>query len=1482
MNHIARAVCLLVGLWLAPVPPSLAADSSASQRPAFYVAKPTWHETLIASRVALRSQQRDEAGRPFISGVFRGGDGAHHVKVRVAGWRELYLIVDDAGDYSNDVANWAEAKLVARDGSEVFLDTIEPVSAQQAWGSFKRDNKSTVGGPMQITERRFSRGLGTHARSVIRFRLDRDWEFFEAWVGIDVSRGKEGSVRFIVANSPDAAKALSPEQQLWELLARDFSDPESRRQMRWEREDRIWEKDWSQPSELAERYARATRGASANRAVELAHAANDAKSLAAVRAICLHSRAGEEALAELKAFNFPALRLAIEDLAKTFGDGYARGAAYLERLNRLEKRLAELRSRDAKRLSLTPGFSPVTTAPDVRQAVSTASPPHGKAAEAAPAAARARDTGLMPGVNESAHTDQLIRLAAELRALSHEALLANPLLDFDELLLVRRRADRLGLPQNWQGNSSLPRTGYDNEIAVLNLRELLQHPDRAPTSQLSTLFKPDAGKFIGDLKLHFDADRLLFSSIGTHDRWQVFELRFDPASSIQHPASSIRQVTPADLPDVDHYDACYLADDRILFCSTACFAGVPCVDGSDHVANLYRLEADGHTIRQLCLDQDHNWSPTMLANGRVLYQRWEYADTPHAHTRLLFHMNPDGTGQCEYYGSNSYWPNAVFYARPLPGHPTKVVAIVGGHHGVPRMGELVIFDPAKGRREADGAVQRIPGYGKKVEPIIKDQLVDDSWPKFLHPFPLNEHYFLVSAKPTPDALWGIYLVDVFDNLLLLAELPGHALLEPTPLRKSPRPPVIPDRVDPKRKDALVYLQDIYQGDGLKGVPRGAVKSLRVFAYHWAFQNMGGLLGTIGLDGPWDVRRILGTVPVEADGSAYFRVPANTPISVQPLDAEGKALQLMRSWFTAMPGENLSCVGCHERQNSAPLSVPVSAFVARKPSEIQPWLGPPRGFNFAREVQPVLDRHCVSCHDGQSREGKQLVDLRGVEKVADFLLTTPGHAGRHGGKFSVGYANLHRFVRRPGIESDYHLLTPLEYHADTTELVQLLKKGHYAVKLDAEAWDRLVTWIDLNAPYHGSWGEQIANASAQCNRRRELRKLYAGMEEDDPENLIASVAADVRRLTTSSVSEKVSEKASSNPSPSHSPTHPLTRSPALAGWPFDAVEAARRQAALGPTTKRTVTLAAGITLDLVLIPTGEFIMGDENASPEERPTAPVRITKPFWMARAEISNEQFAQFEPTHDSHVESKNAYQFGVHGYPVNEPQQPVVRVSWEQAMAFCRWLSAKTGERFALPTEAQWEWAARAGTATPFSFGDPASDFSKHANLSDAKLVEFASDPYTVFEPLKSPTPYEDYIPKDTRFHDGALVTARVGSFAPNAWGLHDLHGNVWEWTLSAHRPYPYRDDDGRNALDTPHQRVVRGGSWRDRPHRATSAYRLAYEPWQRVFNVGFRVVCEGDGNTTTTSLERPRAADLRLAGEPPARYRPQAHTTETENDD
>ena len=265
------------------------------------------------------------------------------------------------------------------------------------------------------------------------------------------------------------------------------------------------------------------------------------------------------------------------------------------------------------------------------------------------------------------------------------------------------------------------------------------------------------------------------------------------------------------------------------------------------------------------------------------------------------------------------------------------------------------------------------------------------------------------------------------------------------------------------------------------------------------------------------------------------------------------------------------------------------------------------------------------------------------------------------------------------------------------------------------------------------------------------------------------------------------------------------------------------------------------------------MGSRDGAADEQPVSPVRIERAFWMARCEINNAQFACFNPAHDSRVEDKNAYQFGIHGYPANEPAQPVVRVSWQEAMAFCRWLGARTGQQFTLPTEAQWEWACRAGAATPFSFGSRDTDFSGYANFADAKLREFASDPYTVDKPLTDATPYDDWIPKDARFNDGALIAVAPGRYAPNTWGLQDMHGNVAEWTRSTYAAYPWAAD-GRDDESRAGRKVVRGGSWRDVPARGTASFRLSYEPWQRVYNVGFRVVCEGElkdsGTTVSTA--------------------------------
>jgi hypothetical protein len=962
-----------------------------------------------------------------------------------------------------------------------------------------------------------------------------------------------------------------------------------------------------------------------------------------------------KAKANLDLVDFAALKLAIEDLTKNFPDKYKDGREYLRAVEIWQQRTAEIKD--------------------------------------------ALDRGDRSAARQ---VDQIM-------ALQRKALLSNPLLDFDKMLLIKRKPlgdprrskgdpknDKglgkfLGIPQqsSWQLHTMTDTDGWENEIALLS--------GVNPRGSLKTLYRPTGGRLVNEMDLHYDAEKIMFSMPDARGLWQIFEIDID--------GTNLRQVSPDDQPDVHNFDSCYMPNGNIAFISTAPFQGVPC-NASVNVGMMYIMDARGRNIRQVCFEQDHNFCPTVMHDGRILYLRWEYTDIPHVWARFLFTMNPDGTTQREYYGSGGYWPNGIFFARPVPGHPTKVAGIVTGHH-VGRVGELVVLDPALGRYAADGVVQRIPGRNVEVAPLIEDKLTLETWPKFLHPWPLSENYFLVACKPTPEDLWGIYLVDTFDNIVLIKEVEGYALLEPIPLRKIERQPVVPDKVDLSRKDAIVYLEDIYKGPGLEGVPHGAVKKLRLFTYHFSYHKIAGINHRVGVDGPWEPKRVLGTVPVEPDGSAMFRVPANTPISIQPLDAEGKALQLMRSWMTAMPGEILSCVGCHQKQNAGPPSQQTIA--ARKvAAEIEPWRGPVRGFSFSREVQPVLDRYCVGCHNGQLQKGgRQIPDLRAEQGMyvtlknndpkPRFISGTPRAelVGKYGGVFDPSYVELRRLVRVGGFESDLRLLSPGEFHADSSELFHMLRKGHHGVKLDDEAWDRLTVWIDLNTPCHGTWREIVGFEKTQNDhrRRRDLRRLYGGIAED-PE-----IYPDIPTTRIEPIVPKHTARAE-------------TEAPTVAGWPFDSVEAARRQVAAGPT-ERTIDLGGGVELRLVRVPSGEFVMGDSRGYSDERPLARAKISKPFWMGKFEITNEQYARFDPSHDSRFEHKGSWIFSERhlGWLLNQPKQPVVRVSWHEAAAFCQWLSARCGQEVSLPTEAQWEWACRAGTSGAFYYGETNDDFSIQA---------------------------------------------------------------------------------------------------------------------------------------------------------------------------
>lgn len=1011
---------------------------------------------------------------------------------------------------------------------------------------------------------------------------------------------------------------------------------------------------------------------------------------------------------------------------------------------------------------------------------------------------------------------QSINEAEELIAKLDALFQKNPLFKDKKFVAIRRllgeKARRamsgtLGVgPSNFQNNSEIynPKTNWTNEFVVLKRNDV--------STEKTVLYTSFPGVIISDPEPHFDGVRLLFSSIGTDDHWQLFEMNTV--------TKKVKQVTPNTYKDFDSFDGCYTADGKIIFCSTATFLGLPCTYGGNKMCGLFLYDPKTRKSRQLTYDQDSNWGPVMLNNGKILYQRWEYADLPHSNSRRIFTMNPDGTGQQAYYGSNSYFPTAFFNARPIPNSSTAYVGIAGGHHSVARSGRMLVIDPMKGREEAEGVVCEIPYAGRTVEPIVRDRLPDGVWPQFLQPFPLDNNYFVVSMKPSPNSLWGLYLVDTYNNMTLIVEEEGAAYIDPVMLEKRPTPQNIPSVVNPESKTATVFLQDVYMGDGLKGIPRGAVKKLRIGSYFFSHLAQGGLVGTIGMDGPWDIKRILGTVDVESDGSAMFTIPANTPVFVQPLDKEGKALQLMRSWFTGMPGETVSCVGCHESKNTIPM--PKASIASRKkPQMVREWYGKPRGFSYRHEVQPVLDANCVRCH---SEELPNKPYLKGDKMITDWSSQISGRAdSKIGGQFSKSYANLQRYVRNPGIESDMRMLTPMEFHADQTELMQMLMKGHHGVVLDTMAIQKLSCWIDFNVPYHGR-RKDIPEYEASKNAidlRERYREMFAAPKED--EEYLPEIAANTKSII---LIETKTDKGLDK----------------MDGWPFNKGKADDMQLALG-NLRRSISLGNGVTLQLIKIPAGTFIMGSQRNS-DEMPQAKVSIDKAYWIGQFEITNAQYRMFDPTHDSRREDMHGYQFGQNCYPSNQPENPVVRISWKQAMDFCKWLSEKTDLHFSLPTEAQWEWACRAGSDNDFWFGNLGTDFSRYANLGDIRLRDFAMNTsekfYESIRLIDNPSKYDDWVPRDNTFNDGGFLAEQGGRYIQNPWDLYDMHGNVWEWTLSAYKPYPYKEEDGRNSTQLINtKRVARGGSWYDRPFRATSSFRMPFHDYQKVFNVGFRIV-------------------------------------------
>lgn len=993
-----------------------------------------------------------------------------------------------------------------------------------------------------------------------------------------------------------------------------------------------------------------------------------------------------------------------------------------------------------------------------------------------------------------------------------QILLSNPLLDMDKIIVTRfvlgdkarvATTNAMCMPvSNYMGLIDVPSTGYNAEICELhNLRE--------KQWQKRTIYKPTKGEGIADVQLHWNADRMVFASSKEvvydpfynqeYPSWQIFEIGTD--------GKNLKLISDLPEPDLEYADPCYLPDGRILFTTNIGYNGIPCEHGQRVIMNLAIYDPKDKSMRKITFDQDGNWSPTVLNNGRIMYTRWEYTDLTHYFSRIVMHSNPDGTECKALYGSGSYWPTSVYDMQQLPNAGNRFIGVVSGHHGTPRAGQLIVFDPSKGRKEADGVVQEIPFRKRKVEPVIKDRLVDGVWPQFSRPYPISDKYFVVTAKLHSKGLWGVYLVDVYDNVTLIAESEGDGYLTPIPVKKRPIPPIIPDRIKPKDTTATVFIQDLYQGEGLRKVPRGTVKKLRLFTYEFAYLKSPSDFDTQGIQSGWDMKRELGTVDVEEDGSVMFKVPSNTPISIQPLDKNNNAIQWMRSWFTAMPGELVSCVGCHEDQNTLPIPKKVMAS-QKKPIEITTPEDGVRSFTYELEIQPILDRYCISCHNGIANS----LDLTGREKKE---YVRWGNYTTH--RFmNISYLNLHPYVYRQGPEADMYVLRPYEYHASNSELIQMLEKGHHNVSVDNEAMETLCKWIDFNVPYFGTFeiAGRYKQAFEQYPRRQELMKKYANVSVDWKKELkdYAKTLQSKEKIETLPVPSKIAPSMNK-----------------VDSWGFSKEVARTLQKKDAPATEKIITLAPGISMHLVWIPKGHFNKSDELSASSRK----VSIKKGFWMASMEVSNEQYNALVPEHDSRYIGQQWKDHTTPGYPANEPKQPVIRVSWEEAVAFCAKLSQKTGLKITLPTEDQWEWACRAGSEKEMWYGDTNANYSKYENMADYTIKDLAVWGLEPTVPMPDDffaREFWDFVPRDRFANDGALISTSCGSYAANPWGLYDLHGNVAEWTLSENSNPKFAG-----------KKIVCGGSWRDRSAKATAAFRRYFYPWQAPFNVGFRVIVE-----------------------------------------
>ena len=541
-------------------------------------------------------------------------------------------------------------------------------------------------------------------------------------------------------------------------------------------------------------------------------------------------------------------------------------------------------------------------------------------------------------------------------------------------------------------------------------------------------------------------------------------------------SGQVEQLTTG--PD-DDFDPVEAPDGSVIFMSTRRGGFGRCHGHYEPLRahTLHRLTSDGKVTR-ISHHETNEWQPTFMRDGRVLYTRWDYVDRNAARHHGLWTTNPDGTNSTILFGNYTFEPNACYQSKAVP-NSSKILFVAGAHH-LNVGGALVMLDPNKVRYDPETGQDDLSSL-EWLTPEIPAPEVERIGNKvceqyYFSPQPLSEEVWLTSysreplggflAGTTSCGKCGLYYRDKFGLLELLYQNDRNreSCLYPLPIAERERPRVIPstlpsaDQIDSESPTGSFVLSNVYES--LKPFPADRkIKELRVIQLLPKAPDYRGNYPTVGFTSSANARAVLGTAPVEEDGSAHFTVPANLPVYFQAIDEEGRAVQSMRSIVYVQPGENRGCVGCHEQTSTALTNVPKQNLASLRPaSQLQPSADDTRPFSYPRFIQPILDRRCVSCHDGSENAN------------------TPALTGEIEGRYTKSYNELRPYLRwyEWGGENYREIVTfPGECGADISPLADILVDDvHKDVGLTEIERRDLYLWMDALVPFYGVYDENL--------------------------------------------------------------------------------------------------------------------------------------------------------------------------------------------------------------------------------------------------------------------------------------------------------------------------------------------------------------------------------------------------------------------------